>query len=209
MVAAVVFDAFGTLLWRHSKLNPYRELLREGALQGRKPRADDVRRIMALDCDLAEIASLLGIELSADRQYELQSLIEADLSGIRVYPDAQAAIDLLQRHGIVAGVCSNLAQPYGSAIRSLFPNLDAYAHSYELGFLKPDPEIYAWLRNALASKLSGGRVEQIWMIGDSLRCDRNGARAAGFMGYQLHRGGFGEFTDLHMFAEFVIASRAA
>lgn len=208
MVAAVVFDAFGTLLWRQAKLNPYRELLREGALQGRKPRADDVRRIMSLDCDLAGIASLLGIELPADRQREIQSLIEVDLSWIRAYPDAQAAIDLLLRHGIVVGVCSNLAQPYGPVIKSLFPALHAYAYSYELGVLKPDPGIYAWVRKTLAGKQGAEEGEPIWMIGDSLRCDRNGARAAGFKGCHLHREGRGEFSDMHQFAEYVLAAEA-
>ena len=149
----------------------------------------------------------MGIVLPADRQRESQSLIEVDLSAIRAYPDAQAAIDLLLRHGIVVGVCSNLAQPYGPVIKSLFPTLHAYAYSYELGALKPEPGIYAWVRKALAGKQGAEEGEPIWMIGDSLRCDRNGARAAGFNGYHLDREGRGEFTDLHQFAEFVLAAQ--
>lgn len=46
MVRAVIFDVFGTLLEIRDRQHPFRQLLREGAQQGRPPSRNDLRVLM-------------------------------------------------------------------------------------------------------------------------------------------------------------------
>ena len=66
---------------------------------------------------------------------------ERGKSSVRPFPEAHDALGLLQHHGIVVAVCSNLAQSYGARVRSLFPDLDGYAYSYEMSVLKSESGI--------------------------------------------------------------------
>jgi FMN phosphatase YigB (HAD superfamily) len=106
------------------------------------------------------------------------------------------------------GICSNLAAPYGPIIRGLFPSLDVYAFSYALGIMKPNPEIYRSVSTQMGielghylSKDSASAV----MIGDSKRCDQDGPRSIGMMGFYLDRKNRGSMSDLLQFADLVIA----
>ncbi|MCY1312100.1 hypothetical protein D9M70_624910 [compost metagenome] len=56
-----VFVAFGTLLQIGCRTNPYRQLLREGAMQGRRLHPGDVPHLMTLDVRLREATERLGI----------------------------------------------------------------------------------------------------------------------------------------------------
>ena len=82
------------------------------------------------------------------------------------------------------------------AILRSYPGLDAYAFSCEVGAMKPDVKIYRETCNLLAaSPLTTS------MIGDSLRCDRDGPRAFGINGFYLDRArGMGDYADLVEFA---------
>lgn len=202
-VAGVVFDAFGTLVERRVSLNPYRQLLREGVRQGRSVQPVDLRTVMTFDCNITAMAAHFGIDLSARKLAEIQALLDADIAGVHPFSDAIDAVDLLQQNGIPVAICSNLAMPYGSVVSSQFPGLDAYAYSFRLGVLKPDPVIYQWVCQSLGVA-SGGRLadeaREVHVIGDSQRCDREGPRAAGLQGHLLHRRGAGDFSDLLHFA---------
>lgn len=122
-----------------------------------------------------------------------------------LYPDAAEAIAMLREAGVKIGLCSNLASGYGPTVRELLPGLDGYAFSYEIGVMKPNPLIYQSVFRDLAiqpaQQLGGDRV---LMIGDSIRCDRDGARAAGLAGFYLRRTGRGDFSNLIEFAESVL-----
>ena len=87
------------------------------------------------------------------------------------------------------------------------PRLDAYGFSYEIGAMKPDPIIYRSVCRDLGvqpgQQLGGDRVV---MVGDSIRCDRDGARAAGLAGFHLSRTGRGDFSNLIEFANAVLNS---
>jgi len=87
----------------------------------------------------------------------------------------------------------------------LLPGIDAYGFSYELGLVKPDPIIYESVCRMLGvepgKQLGGDRVV---MIGDSVRCDQDGAKAAGIAGFHLSRAGRGDFSNLIKFAECVL-----
>ncbi|PZP22266.1 MAG: hypothetical protein DI599_15830 [Pseudomonas kuykendallii] len=110
--------------------------------------------------------------------------------------------DELRANGIKVAVCSNLALPYGEVVKKHFPDLDAYAFSYTVGVLKPDPTIY----EAALSQLSLG-AKSVWMIGDSQRCDRDGPSIHDIRGHFLNRSraaSLYDFSDLNAFRDAVL-----
>lgn len=207
-IVAVIFDAFGTVVQIGRKRHPYRQLLRLGALQGRRPSAADLHRLMTANLSLDAAAETFGIGLSAEQMKSLQYDLEDELDSITVYPDAIDAIRLLKAEGVVTGICSNLAAPYGPVLRQHFSDVDGFALSYEVGMMKPQPGIYHEICHqlgvapALGAAYSGQRV---MMIGDSVQCDRDGPGAIGISGFHLDRKGNGSISSLMQFAERVIA----
>ena len=70
------------------------------------------------------------------------------------------------------GICSNLAQPIGPVIRKAFAHVQCHAFSYELGVMKPTPEIYLAVCREMGVE-AGYRYDgkgRVVMIGDSNRC---------------------------------------
>ena len=208
-VKAVILDAFGTILSSHAAAQPYRLLFREGLRQGRRPTPDDDRVVMTLDCGIEGAAQHLGIHLSQTRLREIEEVLEADLDSIKPFPDAIAGIELLRDHGVAIAVCSNLAQPYGAVVSRLFPHLDAYGYSFQSGVLKPEPRMYRWVCEQLGVRPEEDAEYQgaVHMIGDSIRCDRDGPRAVGIIGHHLDRRGGGEISDLLQFVRLVVSGR--
>jgi FMN phosphatase YigB (HAD superfamily) len=210
MISAVVFDAFGTIVRLTQRTNPYRELIREGRRQGVELKPDSARIAMTMNLSLDELASELDISLTASKRDELHGKLDTEISSIESYPDAVEAISLLKSHGIKTGICSNLASPYGHQVREIFPRMDGYAFSYEVGAMKPDPSIYRLLCEQMDVEPGhyfsegSGRVV---MIGDSQTCDQNGPRAVGIAGFYLDRTGRGKIHDLAQFAELVISEK--
>ncbi|MCF5199909.1 MULTISPECIES: HAD family hydrolase [Pseudomonas syringae group] len=202
---AVLVDAFGTIVRIRSVTHPYRSLLKEGLRGGRCPRVGDVRTLMTFDGDLAQAAELLQITVRPERLAQIQDELDRELYSIEAYPDALEAIQSLQAQQVRLGVCSNLAAPYGAALKRLFPTFDAYALSYEIGVLKPDPVMYRsackLLGVGIGERFGDGRIA---MVGDSLRCDCHGPRAVGINGLHLDRSGAGRITNLMDFASLIL-----
>ncbi|MFG0528977.1 HAD family hydrolase [Pseudomonas sp. yb_2] len=206
-ITAVIFDAFGTTLRITAPSHPYRQLLREGARHGRRPSPGDAHKLMTLNAGIREAADLLGIQVAAMRMAEIESALQREIESIEVLQDAYDAITLLREHGIATAACSNLAAPYGPAVKRLLPDLNAYSFSYELGVTKPDPVIYRAVCRDLGvvpGHLFGDSA-QVAMMGDSPRCDRDGPRAVGIKGFHLDRSGTGAIRNLVQFAELVVA----
>ncbi|ORL53298.1 HAD family hydrolase [Pseudomonas putida] len=206
-ITAVIFDVFGTTLRIASPSHPYRQLLREGAKHGRRPTSGDAHKLMTLDAGIREAADYLGIHVTPSRMSEIESDLQREIESIEVFQDALDGITLLRQHGIATAACSNLAAPYGPAVKSLLPELNAYSFSYELGLTKPAPVIYRAVCRDLGvvpGHLFGDSA-QVAMIGDSPRCDRDGPRAVGIKGFHLDRSGTGAIRDLLQFAELVVA----
>ncbi|WP_108524139.1 HAD family hydrolase [Pseudomonas sp. GV105] len=207
MVGGVVLDAFGTVVRINRRLNPYRELIREGPRQGCDLTSDGTHFIMTTNLSLVEMASQLGIYLSPAKRQELTRALELELASIEPFPDALEAMAWLQGAGVKLGICSNLASPYGPVIKELFPNLDGYAFSYEVGAIKPDPVIYQSICSQMDVEpghlFDDGRG-RVLMIGDSKKCDQDGPRLVGMMGLHLDRNGQGAINDLTRFAELVV-----
>ncbi|QVI69407.1 HAD family hydrolase [Pseudomonas syringae] len=209
MIAAVVFDAFGTIVRIGQRTNPYRELIREGRRQGLALSAASAHIPMTKNLSLEGMASSLGISLTISKRDELYRKLEIEVSSIEPYQDAVQAISLLKRAGIKTGVCSNLASPYGPKVREIFPNMDGYAFSYEVGVMKAAPGIYRSIcaqMNVEPGHYFNDKIGRVFMIGDSQRCDRDGPRAAGVIGFHLDRTGHGQIHDLVQFAQMVIVN---
>lgn len=203
--AAVLFDVFGTLIKIENRRSPYLQLLRHGRTRGRRPHPDDAMTLMTHDLTLSEAAIRLAIPIGYVRLQGLEGLLTEELSSLKLYEDALEAIHMLQATGLKVGLCSNLAAPYGPAVRRLLPGVDAYGFSFEIGAVKPDPIVYESVCRMLevepGHQLGG---ERIVMIGDSIRCDRDGARAAGIAGFHLNRAGTSGFSNLLDFAQAVL-----
>lgn len=210
MISAVVFDAFGTVLNLQTKLHPFRQLLKEGTACGRRASPSDVRLLMSNPWSLKEAADQLGIRVSPTRLQELEDDLSREVASITRFEDGAEAIALLRAEGVRVGICSNLCEPYGVAVLQAFPELDGYAFSYQVGAMKPDAVIYQSICNALQvspGHLFGDQHDQIAMVGDSLKCDQDGPRAVGMLGFHLDRSGRGAVRDLVQFAQLVIESR--
>lgn len=211
MISAVVFDAFGTLLDLQRKLHPFRQLLKEGITRGRRPSPNDVRLLMSNTWSLEEAADHLGICISATRLLCLRDDLQHELESITPLTDGVEAVAMLRAAGVRVGVCSNLCEPYGAAVHANFPGMDGYAFSYQVGAMKPDPAIYQSICTALGVQpghFFSDQNDQIAMVGDSLKCDRDGPRAVGMLGFHLNRGTQGPIGNLVQFAHLVIASRS-
>lgn len=179
---AVVFDVFGTLVRIKKGHQPYLKLLRATQRLGRRPLATDARSILTFDGSIAAYADSLNCNLS-DEEWELiNAALAADLAQIEPFAETYDVITQLKNQGIKVGVCSNLAAPYGAVVQRLLPGLDAYVMSYEVGFIKPEPEIYA----NVITQLNIPAADCLF-VGDSYDADVVGPRVFGMAARRIDR----------------------
>lgn len=183
-VKAVAFDVYGTLVHIRDPRRPYRRLLSALTGMGRAPREDDGARMMSVDVGLAEAAEVLGMTLSGEVLQELTVDLNAELASISLFEDAIPAIRGLKDRGLRIGLCSNLAGPYAKPVQALLPQVDAYAWSFAVGAVKPEPRMYSYLCDALDAS-----PEQVLMVGDTLSADYEGPRSFGMQACHLARKG--------------------
>lgn len=201
-VSAAIFDAFGTLIKINEGSHPFRKILKLGIEQGRRPQPNDTEQLLTLPMDLRQAADLFGIRVDPSVMSHLESDLNNDLADILAYPDGILAVRALQNAGVKVVVCSNLAMPYAAAIENLYPNLDGYSYSFDVGAIKPSFDIYRH-----ATQLVSVLPSDAWMIGDSKRCDCEGPTAFGMRGFWLDRKGSGTYKSLHQFAEAILRTR--
>jgi FMN phosphatase YigB (HAD superfamily) len=201
-VLAAIFDAFGTLVKIGVGTNPYRKILKIGIEQGRRPKVTDAEDLLSMSMDLRQAAEHFGISVESGLMDRLEEGLREELASIQAYHDGVAAVAALQAAGVKVAVCSNLAQPYASAIERLYPNLDGYAYSFAVGAIKPSFKIYQHV-----TQLVGVLPAESWMIGDSKRCDCDGPLGFGIRGFYLDRKGGGSYSTLRTFAEDVLRKR--
>ncbi|PBP46245.1 HAD family hydrolase [Pseudomonas syringae] len=207
MISGVIFDAFGTVVRIGKRTNPYRELIRHGRRQGMSFDPAALHIAMTTNLSFLELASNLGIYLSPSKRDELIQALDVELSSITPFADALGAIQHLKEAGLKVGICSNVASPYVPIVREIFPEMDGYAFSCELGVMKPNPAIY----QAICSQMKvepgsyfGNGAGRVLMIGDSRRCDRDGPRSVGIMGLHLDRARHGRIDNLLQFVELAL-----
>lgn len=180
-IKAVAFDAFGTLVEIHDKRRPYARLAKAAA----QPLA---RSPMCEPIDLGAMARLCGLTLSASEMDILQADLQAELASTQPYPEAREVLEELKRLGLRTAVASNLALPYACPIADKLGHLlDVSCMSFEVGFVKPDAGFYDELCRRLQLL-----PQDVLMIGDTWRCDYQGAIAAGLRAVHLDRRGTAE-----------------
>lgn len=200
---AIVFDAYGTLLHITERRDPYQALLRESS----SARAEARRLIMARQLTFPALLEALGLPY-ADAS-RLAAEIAAEVASVAVYAEVPATLARLRAAGYRLAVVSNLAPPYAEPIRRLLgPWLDVAVFSFEVGYLKPQAEIFH-----LACARLGAQPAEVMMVGDSPSSDAAGARVAGLHPLLLDRQHryagleFERITELTQLFEFVMPHR--
>lgn len=201
-VLAAIFDAFGTLVKISEGRHPYRKILKLGIEQGRRPQRTDAEHLLTMPMDLRQAAEFFGIQVTPGVMARLESDLHNELADIRAYPDGLYAVEALQAAGVKVVVCSNLAKPYAAAIEQLYPRLNGYSYSFAVRAIKPSFDIYHH-----ATQLTSESLSDIWMIGDSRRCDFEGPTEFGMRGFLLDRQGRGSYASLHQFTEAILRTR--
>lgn len=170
----VIFDVFGTLLEIPNPTWPYRDI--------------------AKGCDMLEqfasstIMTHNGGPVSLVACYTdgiIDCLVPAEekiyqeLESIRLYPKAKKMLKKLRAEGIKIAVCSNLARPYGVAVKLLLQKyVDVFTFSYEVGEVKPHQHIYDQALAGLALPSS-----QVVFVGDSVKNDSEVPDAMGMCSF--------------------------
>lgn len=168
-IEAICFDAFGTLVDITDKRRPFRAMLSEDP---KGPRATDV---LISPLGLRDIARELAVEIGEARLLELERDLAAECRSIRLRPGIATIWASLRRAGLRIGICSNLALPYAKPLVAVVPGIpDALVFSFEVGLVKPLPEIFH-----LVCEQLGRSPEQILFVGDTREADVLGPQAIG------------------------------
>lgn len=178
----IAFDVFGTLLYIQDKKTPYKKLLQWLSEHGRLAQMNDAAMIMSNPLAFQEIIQLFDRQVPSQVVEQLQLDLDLELKSICLYDDTLMTIEKLKAQGFKLAVCSNLATPYGEMAATLLPVFDAYAWSYEVGAIKPDPKIYQHIVDQLACQ-----TEDVLFIGDTLLADVQGPTAFGMSARLIDR----------------------
>ena len=183
---AVIFDLFGTLVELTRNSRPYWSLCRPTRS------VELMRQSLVLDAPTLRDFCALSSLTPPDSVDDLQSELDLDVAGIRLFHDSLDVLQLLKRSGIKTALVSNLASPYRRCVADLglAGFLDVVVFSCEVGLVKPQPAIYE-----LALQQLGVTSSHCLMVGDSQRCDVAGPAVVGIRGLQLRRRGGGAVGD--------------
>jgi HAD superfamily hydrolase (TIGR01509 family) len=107
-----------------------------------------------------------------------------------LHPGAREAVRALAERGVALGIVSNTGRTPGIILRQILERYDLLRHfsvisySDEVGYRKPDPEIF---RRTLAGL--GAEAHHAAHVGDNPIADVTGAQGAGMRGVHLAAGG--------------------
>lgn len=184
-IKLVAFDLFGTLVRYGVMHHPYRKILRWAKENGRPPRQDDARQLMTINDRPEMVFNRMGIYPSDELLTQFYREIHAELHELTLFDDVSTIFKTLTERGVRIAICSNLAEPYGAVIEKLLSQYDFIrCLSYEVGAIKPEPEIYADIVNQ-----SHVRPSQILFVGDTFAADVEGPMSYGFLALHLKREG--------------------
>lgn len=201
----VIFDLYGTLIQFGAKLHPFRTILQWARQKGRTPKADDARTLMTMAGTPSEIFSSMGIIPPESMLIQLEEDIGHELSSLTLFDDVLPTLNQLIDWQIPIAVCSNLAQPYGAAIDRLLPHIQVLrCLSYEVGFIKPEREIYQ-------SVITQANVkpERCLFVGDTWLADYEGPTKFGLQARHLVRSEPSKHNRIASLTEILFFARHA
>jgi len=160
-IKAVCFDAFGTVVEIADKRRPYQTLLRH------EPSAMLGAMVLTQPIGLRELAKGMARPASEKLLARLEADVAAECASTRVRHGMERIWTDLRRAGFKIAVCSNLAQPYESALLEKLPGQpDALVLSFRAGLMKPQPQIYR-----LVCRELGLQPSEVLFCGDDLEAD--------------------------------------
>lgn len=174
---AILLDGYGTLVQITDRRNPFRHVGGDDRDQRRRFYEN------ALSVDMSAQALLEPLGLEKTQTDSILQALQAETLSIEAYPEAPAFLAHLDDLGLPWLVVSNLAQPYCQPlITALGISPLQCRFSCVTGLLKPDPEAMLQPCTDL-----GLHPSEVLMIGDSVRDDVGGAKAAGLNYFHLDR----------------------
>ena len=183
MIAAVIFDLYGTLLRLPRDSQPYYKLACRHPCGDIRPALESA--LTKQFPTLADFAASIGLPPQDDIS-TLERELQVDISLIRPFEDAIPTLVALKQRGVLIAMISNLATPYKQpfATHKLDDIVDVTVFSCDSGTLKPNPEIYQ-----IAIEALGTTADQTIMVGDSFKADVDGPSKIGITGIHLVRSG--------------------
>jgi HAD superfamily hydrolase (TIGR01549 family) len=174
-IQAVCFDAFGTLVEIGDKRRPFRALL-DNAGAG-----SAASQVLTAPMSLRDLAQNIATITDEERLIALEADLATETASTRLRLGIDAIWRALRRARLKVGVCSNLAAPYANALLGCLPDEpDAVLLSFEVGLMKPQPEIYE-----LVCERLGLEPHQILFVGDTVEADVEGPRRAGLFAMHI------------------------
>jgi len=146
-----------------------------------------------------------GIEASQELISGILSKMQQFKTKLVLFDDVVPALTELKSKGLILGLISNVDHDIAPLLHELGLTslLQVVVTSQEVGFYKPQPEIFRE-----AARQAGVRVSEAMYTGDQYQIDVVGANDAGMHGVLLDRGGFFEevtenlkIRNLHQLAE--------
>ena len=136
----VCFDEFDTLVKIEDKCGAHAKLL--GLIE--RPAREKLKHvIMREPLSLDDCVAQYAPNLPKDALYDLRTDLHAELTSISRRPKIDLLWQTLIEDGYKIGLCSNLALSYGPPLLDKLPSqADALILSYEIGYIKPEPQIY-------------------------------------------------------------------
>ena len=175
-IKAVIFDCFGTMLDIKQKRNPYLNLLRKIP----NLKKENFKDIMKYKLRLEDLSSYFNVEIEEKYVFQAKQDLEIELNSIFLYQDVEDVLNRLNNMEIKTLVCSNLAYPYGVALEQL--PIKEKILSYEVGYVKPEKEMYELCREKLKVNYS-----EILFVGDNQTADYNAPQQLGMKSLLLSR----------------------
>ncbi|PLW80579.1 hypothetical protein C0585_01980 [Candidatus Woesearchaeota archaeon] len=161
-IDAVIFDLYGTLIDITNKTNPYSKLFNAYCSN---ETTSKIAKKFALTNDFSSLSELL-LTLKQDKTFNTSTyewLVSEEINSVRAYSETFLVLEELKEKDVRLGLISNLASPYKKPFFDL--GLDQYfdcmIFSCDVGFKKPDSEIYE-----LAIKELRTQPNNILMVGD-------------------------------------------
>ena len=178
---AVIFDCFGTLMQIKDKHMPYK-YLKEELYKNNIVIEDFAKIVMDRKCEIEDIEKLAQFKFNNEQKIRFKQMLEKELRSVQIYEDVNQYLKELKIKNIKTILCSNLAYPYGRSATSMTLPLDKYVLSYEVGYIKPQSEIFQLCLNQYNLN-----KDEVVYVGDSVKDDYNGATEFGIKPFLIKR----------------------